>query len=48
MYKPYNMPMSQFQVFHGFGRLVLVVRDTSRYHPFYGFNRFVTSWEQAK
>lgn len=39
----YNLPMSQFEVFHGMGLTVITIRDTSRYDAFYGFRRVIAT-----
>lgn len=37
----WNQPMSQFEIFRGFGFDVITVTDTSHYHAFFGFRRVV-------
>lgn len=39
----YNLPMAQFEVFHGMGVRVITIRDITRYDAFYGFRRVIAT-----
>lgn len=41
LYPDSNLPMSQFEAFHGMGFICITVVDTSRYDAFFGFRRVV-------
>jgi len=44
----WNLPMSQFEVFRGFGFNVITVTDTSRWDAFFGFRRVIARVAQLE